>query len=217
MPVRNFDTTEERQTCASCRYSYPTIRRFCPMCGVPVAENKDLPVSGDPAAERGPGVKERTGSALQAIFTAVLRKPITLAVTTLLLVGALYQLAVRGRSIEKTTAPSIEATASEPRTEKALVPVNASDKPPAAVEEVSAAKPQPEITSKPVDDDPTQLWSQVRHGNTGAEVALAKMYLQGTTLERSCEQAHVLLVAASRKQSKEADSILAGTYAQQCQ
>ena len=218
MPVRNFDTTEERQTCASCRYSYATVRRFCPMCGVPVTEKKDLPVTDDPAAERGPGVKKRTGSALNAIFTAVLKKPITLAVSTLLLVGALYQLAVRGRPIEKAPAPSVGAVATEPRTETA-VPLNAADKPPAELENVSssAAKPQPGVIAKPADDDPTQLWSQVRHGNTGAEVALAKLYLEGTTLERSCEQAHVLLVAASRKQSKEADSVLAGSYAQQCQ
>lgn len=219
MPVRNVDTTEERQTCASCRYSYATVRRFCPMCGVPVAEKKDVPVTDDPAAERGPAIKVRTGSALNAVFTAVLKKPITLAVSTLLLVGTLYQLAVRGRSIEKTPAPSVGAVATEPKTEKTPVPLNATDKPSAEVENVSSSpeKPQPGTIAKAADDDPTQLWSQVRHGNTGAEVALAKLYLEGTTLERSCEQAHVLLVAASRKQSKEADSVLAGSYAQQCQ
>ena len=153
------------------------------------------------------------------MFTAVSRKPITVVVSTVLLIGTAYQLAVRRRSIEKTAAPSVGATAPEPRTEKASVPLplDASDKPAAESEDVSVAKPEPGMISKPADDDPAQLWSQVRRGNTGAEVALAKLYLQGTTLERSCEQAHVLLVAASRKQSKEADSVLAGTYAQQCQ
>jgi hypothetical protein len=60
------------------------------------------------------------------------------------------------------------------------------------------------------------LWSRVRKGNTGAEVALAKLYLEGTVVEPSCEQAHLLLLAASRKQSKAADDLLAGAYAKQC-
>jgi hypothetical protein len=187
------------------------------MCGVPVEEKKDALVSGDPGAEGGPGIKRGTGLALRAIFAAASRKPITVVVSAVLLVGTTYQLAVRGRSIEKAHQPSVGAVASEPTVEKASVPLTASDQAPAEDTNAGSKKPEPGIPSKPAEDDPTQLWSQVRHGNTGAEVALAKLYLQGTTLERSCEQAHVLLVAASRKQSKEADRLLAGDYAQQCQ
>ena len=61
-----------------------------------------------------------------------------------------------------------------------------------------------------------ELWSRVRQGSAGAEVALARLYLEGTAVARSCEQAHVLLLAASRKQDKEADSLLGGSYAQHC-
>ena len=80
-----------------------------------------------------------------------------------------------------------------------------------------SAKSRPEKISKTEADDPVELWSRVRQGNTGAEVVFANMYLQGMTVARSCEQAHVLLLAASRKRNKAADSLLAGAYAQQCQ
>jgi hypothetical protein len=66
------------------------------------------------------------------------------------------------------------------------------------------------------DDDPIELWSRVRQGDTEAEVTLAKLYLRGTALERNCKQAHMLLLAAARKQNKVADGILGGLYQQQC-
>jgi len=49
-----------------------------------------------------------------------------------------------------------------------------------------------------------QLWKAVAEGNTTAEIALAQLYLTGNGVPRSCEQARVLLSAASKKGNAEA-------------
>jgi TPR repeat protein len=50
-----------------------------------------------------------------------------------------------------------------------------------------------------------------------AEVALANLYLEGEAVPRNCEQAHMLLYAASLKGSKAADSFLKNSYPQRCE
>jgi PilZ domain len=49
-----------------------------------------------------------------------------------------------------------------------------------------------------------RLWKAVAQGNTTAEIALAQLYLTGNGVPRSCEQARVLLSAASKKGNAEA-------------
>ena len=49
-----------------------------------------------------------------------------------------------------------------------------------------------------------QLWSAVETGDSSAEVALAQLYLKGDGVPRNCEQARVLLRAASKKGNAEA-------------
>ena len=49
-----------------------------------------------------------------------------------------------------------------------------------------------------------QLWSAVEAGDSSAEVELARLYLTGDGVPRNCEQARVLLRAASRKGNSEA-------------
>jgi hypothetical protein len=49
-----------------------------------------------------------------------------------------------------------------------------------------------------------RLWSDVATGDTKAEVELARLYLKGDGVTRNCEQARVLLQAASRKGNAEA-------------
>jgi len=49
-----------------------------------------------------------------------------------------------------------------------------------------------------------QLWSAVEAGDSSAEVALAQLYLTGDGVPRSCEQARVLLKAASKNGNIEA-------------
>ena len=109
--------------------------------------------------------------------------------------------------------PAAESTSSLPNPQSAVVPSNVLSK---QLEGVVTVKPEPEEISKAKSEDPADLWSRVRKGDAEAEVALAKLYLSGVGVERSCEQAHVLLLAASRKRNKTADGLLTGAYAQQC-
>jgi hypothetical protein len=66
-------------------------------------------------------------------------------------------------------------------------------------------------------DDAAQLWKGVRSGDARAEVTLAKLYLDGNTVPQSCEQTHMLLLAASKRGYKAADNLLTGAYAERCQ
>jgi TPR repeat protein len=52
------------------------------------------------------------------------------------------------------------------------------------------------------------LWSSVRKGYMPAEVTLADLYRRGDGVEKNCDQARVLLVAASKKGSVEARQML---------
>jgi hypothetical protein len=67
------------------------------------------------------------------------------------------------------------------------------------------------------EDDPVELWRAVKRGSVSAEVALANLYLEGEIMPQNCEQAHILLLAASMKGSKAADNSLKSSYAERCE
>jgi hypothetical protein len=67
------------------------------------------------------------------------------------------------------------------------------------------------------EDDPAELWNAVKRGNVRAEVALANLYLKGQAVPQSCEQAHMLFLAASMKGSRLAEESLKSIYAQRCE
>ena len=48
------------------------------------------------------------------------------------------------------------------------------------------------------------LWVSVEKGNANAELELAQMYWHGQGVVQNCDQAHILLTAAARKGSAEA-------------
>ena len=75
---------------------------------------------------------------------------------------------------------------------------------------------QPEHVQNPT-MDPSGLWKRVQKGSTSAEISLATLYLDRSGVEQNCEQAHLLLVVASRHGSKVADDLLNGKYAERCQ
>jgi hypothetical protein len=77
-------------------------------------------------------------------------------------------------------------------------------------------KTHPEQVQNPA-VDPAELWKRVGQGSISAEISLASLYLDGSaTVEQSCEQAHQLLVVASRTGSKVASGLLNGKYAERC-
>jgi localization factor PodJL len=61
------------------------------------------------------------------------------------------------------------------------------------------------------------LWSSVKKGYVPAEVTLGDLYRRGDGVERNCDQARVLLVAASKKGSFEARQILEQIAEQGCE
>jgi len=190
------------------------------MCGVLASRDEATLEMGNEASGGGLEITRNTGPAQLAPSHIGLRKPITVVVSTLLLlVCTVSYFTLRSRMVVKTLAavPSVGATLPHLNTQSASALMNSSEKPPTEDVDFRSAISRPKEISKIEDDDPVELWSRVRQGNTGAEVVLAKMYLQGMAVARSCEQAHVLLLAASRKRNKAADSLLAGAYSQQCQ
>lgn len=63
------------------------------------------------------------------------------------------------------------------------------------------------------DEAVRRLWASTSKGSAVAPVLLAKMYLNGDGVERSCEQALVLLNSAARRQNAQARSQLGAMYA----
>jgi hypothetical protein len=61
------------------------------------------------------------------------------------------------------------------------------------------------------------LWSGVRKGFVPAEVTLADLFRRGDGVEKNCDQARVLLVAASKKGSTDARQMLEQVAEQGCQ
>ena len=86
------------------------------------------------------------------------------------------------------------------------------------VQHVVAAKlGTAQTTNAAKEDDPVELWKAVKRGSVSAEVALAKLYLEGEAVPQNCEQAHILLFAASMKGSRAADNFLKSSYAERCE
>jgi hypothetical protein len=83
------------------------------------------------------------------------------------------------------------------------------------VQRVVTAKAGTAQTAK--ETDLVELWKAVRRGSVSAEVALANLYLLGEAVPQNCEQAHMLLHAASVKGSKAADDLLKSSYAERCE
>jgi hypothetical protein len=104
----------------------------------------------------------------------------------------------------------------EPRyhTENASVSENPSTTLPKVASEPASSM------SEPLNQDPANrvhsLWAAVAQGNTSAEVTLAKLYLIGGGVTKSCDQARVLLQAAAKKGNGEALDKLSQINQQGC-
>ena len=86
------------------------------------------------------------------------------------------------------------------------------------VQHVVAEKPgTAQTTNAAKEDDPAELWNEVKRGSVSAEVALANLYLQGKSVPQNCEQAHMLLQTASTKGSKAAGTLLKSSYPERCE
>ena len=63
--------------------------------------------------------------------------------------------------------------------------------------------------------DPAKLWEKVKNANSDAEIELARLYMEGTTVARNCTQAQLLLLAASRTGNARAADMLSN-YGDRC-
>jgi hypothetical protein len=127
-------------------------------------------------------------------------------------------LVIHNRRSSPASDPITVVTSAGPQRNSAVVaaPVRTA-RPPAKKEHAPAPEQQAESTTSASPQDPAELWKDVRGGSARAEVTLARLYLEGNTVPQSCEQTHMLLLAASKKGYKAADSLLAGAYLQRCQ
>ena len=65
----------------------------------------------------------------------------------------------------------------------------------------------------PLSNDPKALWKASSAGNSDAAVKLAEMYLNGDKVERSCDQAILLLHNAASSGNSNAEIKLGALYA----
>jgi TPR repeat protein len=118
--------------------------------------------------------------------------------------------------IESGAAAELTAPSGQPKLEKAgqrhIV-----HNPVRGVQQFVAGKLRTAQTIAAKEADPVELWKAVKRGSVNAEVALANLYLEGEAVPRNCEQAHMLLYAASMKGSKAADDFLKNIYAERCE
>ena len=212
MPALAQIQHDERVTCTGCRFRYPAVRGYCPVCGI-VAPSPMLTETAVPVpVNRLAGM----GTTLRAVADGQARKLlIGFAVILAVACGVLFLRARDQRAIVRrspvlvnSSAEAVPGEVTPVVNEKGQQPVSKHASPvvQAAARELVPATPE----------TPEQIWNRVRAGDTHAEVLLARMYLDGNGVAQSCEQAHLLLTAASRKHSEEADHALSNLYPSKC-
>jgi hypothetical protein len=130
---------------------------------------------------------------------------------------ALLSLVDNGRTLPVSTSqPDGAGTRFEQDAANVTSPGTVADVPDIRPPYEKAAKIQTTESASGRSLDPAKLWQAVKRGSTHAEVTLAKLYLDGDVVEQSCEQAHLLLMVASKKGNGLAETLLTGAYAERC-
>jgi hypothetical protein len=216
--------TDEFITCHSCDFRYPSSRGICVMCGAPAhtaapAQASSEGVSKPHASSRAPHVAILGEQPQPEVGAQGSGKSIWLGVAVSVVVLVPLLLVIHSWKSSPGTEPAAVVTSARPRlsTEVAAAPVRAAKHPAKKDHAPAPEQPQAESTAADSRQDPAELWKDVRGGSARAEVTLARLYLDGNTVPQSCEQTHMLLLAASKKGSKAADSLLTGAYVQRCQ
>jgi len=200
---------DTRVACLSCRYTYASVRGFCPICGAPAPSYEVL--QGLHEVKR----LEKLKSDQPKSFPV--GRSIFIAVAAILIVSAWLLLRVASHREPPNAKPLVSAVeASPPAPPTVSEPVQKAE----AVAVVPAAqRSRIESTATqevPADDSIESLWARVRHGDVRAEISLATRYMNGVGVLQNCEQAHLLLSAAAKKKNSGAEQILAGDYRSRC-
>lgn len=204
---------DQRVTCVSCRFSYPEVRGFCPMCGTAAPAPGEAVLGPRPVEGKSRTARQL---ALSASLKRGMRRPLFVAVFLLIAGGTLLYLRSRNARDVIAPAPAIAATTPLAAAQPAVVAPEESAAPPPAAVEKPVMLAAPTATRAAATNDPAELWNRVRKGNSDAEVALAELYLNGKGVAQNCEQAHLLLLAAVKKRNRAADQVLTNLYPQRC-
>ena len=189
---------DDRVTCVSCQFRYIRARGFCPMCGA----------AAPPGEPRQPATEDDSGPAKS-------RFPIPVVVAAVVLVCSFFLWMRSARSHGPTMVPP-EPVSLPPVPAATEVVLPSPTLPPAPPIQDSKSTSSLVRKAALTTDDPDELWRRVRKGNPDAEVALARLYLEGKVVTQNCEQARLLLLAAAKRKSKAAESVLSGFYARRC-
>jgi hypothetical protein len=214
--------SHETITCASCEYCYPRSKAICVMCGTAApAVEPFQPLSAVPDEfsgadhEAGPSNSDNQQRSPHPGLRRLI--PVVVVLIALMAVASFfYEVRKDNLLRESGSAAELTATLGQPKLEnngqRHIV-----HNPVKGVQHVVAAKLATAQTIDAAEDDPVELWKAVKRGSVSAEVALANLYLEGEAVPQNCEQAHMLLFAASMKGSKAADNFLKSSYAERCE
>jgi len=215
--------SDELITCASCEYCYPRSKAVCVMCGTAAPAVEPLqPLPAVPAEfsgadhQAGPSSSDRQQRPRHPGLRRLI--PVVVVLIALMVVTSFFYEVRKDNLAEKSgAAAELTATSGRLNLENATQ-THIVHNPVRGVQHVVAAKLETAQTMDAAkEDDPVELWKAVKRGSVSAEVALANLYLEGEAVPKNCEQAHMLLFAASMKGSKAADEFLKSSYAEQCE
>jgi hypothetical protein len=209
--------SDEPITCASCEYRYPPSERICPMCGTEPLQpllavlNKFSRARHEVRPSSSDGQQGTLGPGFRRLIPVVVILIALMAVTSFFYKSRKDQRAKESGAATEPTATSeqikLENTGGRPIVHN----------PVGGVHVVAAKLGAAQTTNAAKEDDPVELWKAVKRGSVSAEVALAKLYLEGEAVPHNCEQAQMLLLAASRKGSKAADDLLNSSDLERCE
>jgi hypothetical protein len=215
--------SDEPITCTSCEYLYPRSVRVCAMCGTPAPAIETPPVlSAIPDEFSGPDHETAVSSSdsQKTPPKPGLRRLIpVIIVSIVLIVFASFFREVRKGKPPKESGPADERTRTfaQPKLESAGPRQIVHNSGRGVRNPAAATLGTAQATDSAIENDPAELWNAVKRGSVPAEVALANLYLKGKAVPQNCEQAHMLLLAASMQGSKFADDFLKSSYAERCE
>jgi hypothetical protein len=218
------DTINDKPiTCASCEYRYPLSVGVCAMCGTPAPTIEPLQalsaIPDEFSMADHEGCVSRSDSQQKFPKPWLRRLVPIIAVSTVVIFFVWFSHEVREGKLPKESGPAAELTSTlaQPKLEIAGSR-HVVHNPSRGVQHLVAAKlGTAQANDSTKEDNPTELWNAVKRGSVPAEVALANLYLKGEAVPQNCEQAHMLLLAASMKGSKLADDFCKSSYAERCE
>ncbi len=211
---------DEPITCASCEYRYHRSETVCVMCGTPAPAIEPLQALSaihDEFSGADDDIAVSSSDSQQKPSKPGIRRliPIIVASIAMMFFAWFFHEAREG----KESGPAAELTGAleQPKLGSAGPRHIVTNSARGVQHLVTAKQGAAQAVHSAKEDDPAELWNAVKRGSVPAEVALANLYVKGEAVPQNCEQAHMLLLAASMKGSRFADDFLKSSYAERCE